>query len=1268
MHDMPACKSPSNQTSSPPAPYRLNPAAWLFLPLLLLVFIGLWLADWRAPHESPYLRLGLNFIFLTLVSVCITALVIKSFLVSAMPVHLLLSCGAAFFGAAGLMGAIAGLSNPGGIHFDPNVQVTLFNTCIFFSALCHLAGAALSIRWNEIVLRAPRLWLAAAGTVALGTVGWIFIAATSGGTPVFFATGSGSTAVRQFVLASAIFMLVLASVLLRKASQPQLSAFVAWYTLALQVLALGLLGFLLAPSVGSALSWLGRATLYLGGIYMLIAAHTAVREPGGSFILLGPLRPHVLHTYTVAVAIVLAAVVLRMVFMQNLGPRFDIMTFFPVVVLAALYAGSQAGLLAAALSVALMTYFSTEAPGAYSVNDPAYVAGLVIFFLSALIISSIVDRMHRAHVRMQESKAEQRRLNRALRLLSDCNLALVRATSERGLLDDLCRLVVESGGYLMAWVGVPQQDAAKSIRPVAQSGYEEGYLESIRVSWDGEQDIGRGQTGTAIRTGATQVNQNRLSNPKLALWREAAVKYGFQSSASLPLIVDKQVWGALTLHSIEPDGFGAEEVRLLEELAGNIAYGIESLRARRELENYQQQLEERVAQRTQEIAALNTELLTKIEDAEAASLAKSAFLTTMSHEIRTPLNAVVGLTGLLADSARDRRQRDYADKLRFSAQALRVLIDDILDFSRIEAGALQLEQAHFSLDAILRATAAIVSASMRGKHIEVLFDMGRDLPDALIGDALRIQQILLNLTSNAVKFTKAGDIVVSVHCLAREAGQATLQFAVRDTGIGIPAAQLARIFEVFTQADLSISRQYGGTGLGLAISTRLAGLMGGRIDVTSTLGKGSEFRFTVTLDLVDARSASPMLQELPGLSILIVDDHPLARDIMQQTCAMFGWQATAVDSGAAGLEELRRSIAEDRDYDLMLLDWRMPGMDGIEMLRQAYATKGVGLPLVVLMAPTFELEQAIAASDDLYLDSILAKPVTPASLFDAVERAYSGNFAGILPFPDKIDRRLAGLRLLVAEDNSINQHVIEQVLTRAGAEVVLAASGVAVIDALQMPGARFDAVLMDIQMPLMDGYTATRIIREKMGLVDLPIIAVTAYSLSEDRKKSSICGMTGHIVKPIDVEDLLDIVVGERRDPQESDQRAATLPAAIATMPAIHIPGLDVTAALQAFGGNERKYAELLRQFVVSHGADADKARHLFNDADLKGAAQLIHGLRGMASVLQATELARVATATAGALRNGHVETVPTLLEELQSAMRALAESINQFDAIDAGA
>lgn len=650
------------------------------------------------------------------------------------------------------------------------------------------------------------------------------------------------------------------------------------------------------------------------------------------------------------------------------------------------------------------------------------------------------------------------------------------------------------------------------------------------------------------------------------------------------------------------------------------------------------------------------------EAADTANLAKSDFLSNISHELRTPLNAVVGLTRLLADSPLSQRQRNYAENIQLSAQALQALINNVLDFSKIEANELHLEQVPFSLNTLMRTLAAALGVGVGNKPIEALIEIAPDVPDALVGDALRLQQILLNLISNAVKFTHVGEIVISVRCLcgqdALAGAHATLEISVRDTGIGMTAASLATIFDSFTQASTSTSRLYGGTGLGLAISAQLAKLMGGRIGVDSTLGQGSEFRLEVPLTL-GPKAAPSASEEIPAnLRILIVDDHPLAREVLTRSCTALGWQAHAVASGEAGLQALLGNATEKRDYDLLLLDWHMPGMDGLEMLRQADAMPGIKRPWVVLMAPLVNLEQAVAASAGVNLD-VTAKPLTPHSLVEVVTRAFSSKEEQSQPLVHGGVQRLAGMRLLVAEDNLINQEVVGQMLSRAGAEVVLVGDGLAVLTALKQPGEHFDAVLMDIQMPLMDGYTATRHIREELGLLDLPIIAVTAFARPEDRERSRLAGMVGHLVKPLDVDKLLDIVA-HSRTPRRMENIRPSTPVKAGV---IKLEGLDFVAALKLFGGDQAKFGDILRKFIAQQGDDVAQARRLFSAGDAEGAIRLVHDLRGVASFLHANDLIHLAGEAESAMLDGHADVMPGLFDELQAAMQTLKASHQQFAA-----
>ncbi|GAA4021542.1 hypothetical protein GCM10022212_18100 [Actimicrobium antarcticum] len=687
-------------------------------------------------------------------------------------------------------------------------------------------------------------------------------------------------------------------------------------------------------------------------------------------------------------------------------------------------------------------------------------------------------------------------------------------------------------------------------------------------------------------------------------------------------------------------------------LRGTVQDITERRRSQAELERYRHDLETQVASRTVELELAR-------DAAESANRAKSDFLATMSHELRTPLNAVIGLTRLLADSPLGLRQRDFADKITSSAQALRALIDDILDFSRIEAGKLELENAPFSLNDILRTTATVIGIGIADKPVEACFDIEADIPDALIGDALRLQQILLNLTSNAAKFTATGTIAVSLRCLARTPQDVTLQFSVRDTGIGIAVDQLPHVFEHFGQADSSTTRRYGGSGLGLAISKRLANLMDGWIDIDTVPGQGSEFRFGVTLRS-GPPALSPAVRHLAGLRVLIVEDHALARTLLARYCTAFGWHTTTCEDGPSALDELQHSAAAGTDYDVVLLDWHLPRMNGVDLLRQVRAMPEISMPTVILLAPAIALEQALTAGDVLDIDRILIKPVIPASLFDAVERAYLGELESLCQrsVESETHGKLVGLTFLVAEDNLINQELIAQTLRRAGAAVVVMVDdGMGAVAALRADHDSFDVVLMDIRMPVLDGCAATRVIRTELGLDTLPVIALTAFADTAERDRFQQAGMSGYLAKPLDVDALLALLEGLLPGPH-----ASANPVPVDAQIGSDFVALDIPAGLQAFGGDATKYAAILRQFIDSHANDATRARQLFDAGASTEAIDLAHGLAGMARLLRAPALASTASAAETALRDGDGGAACALLDTLCMSMLALTDAINAFD------
>jgi CheY-like chemotaxis protein len=634
------------------------------------------------------------------------------------------------------------------------------------------------------------------------------------------------------------------------------------------------------------------------------------------------------------------------------------------------------------------------------------------------------------------------------------------------------------------------------------------------------------------------------------------------------------------------------------------------------------------------------------------------------------MNAVIGLSHLALGTELDPRQRDYLTKIEDSARALLGIINDILDFSKIEAGKLDIEAIPFDLYGdVLDNLANVVGLKASEKGLELLFDFDTDLPSALVGDPLRLGQICINLMNNAVKFTEAGTITLGIRVLRNDAHAVMLRFEVRDTGIGMSEAQRARLFQSFSQADSSTTRKYGGTGLGLAISKRLAEMMGGEIGVESESGQGASFWFTARLGRGDASQVQGqhgLDARISELKVLVVDDNSAARVILARYLESFGYTVEGVACGEKALGLLE--AATEAPFDLVLMDWKMPGMDGLAATRRIKADQKISKVPAVLMATAFDREELLREAGEGLVTGVLVKPISPSTLLDGILETF-GQGAGrrhvsaaVAPPPSA-----AGARILLVEDNEINQQVAREILEGAGAQVSIANDGREGVDALKARPEAFDAVLMDIQMPVLDGYAATREIRKDTRFRDLPMIAMAG-----DRERALQAGMNDHVAKPIDVKALFEVLGRWVRVPEARRAEAAR-----GSRPSIEAPGpgasvaqelppltgIDTESGLQRMGNNAGFYRKILLQFRHHQAQVPDQIEAALAAGERDTAERLAHTLKGVARSIGADQVQEAARVLEAAIRAGKEE----LGGELAGVRAALAVVIEAIAGLGPG-
>lgn len=616
------------------------------------------------------------------------------------------------------------------------------------------------------------------------------------------------------------------------------------------------------------------------------------------------------------------------------------------------------------------------------------------------------------------------------------------------------------------------------------------------------------------------------------------------------------------------------------------------------------------------------------DKAEDATKAKSNFLANMSHEIRTPMNAIIGMSYLALQTGLDNKQRDYVNKIHASANALLGIINDILDFSKIEAGKLEVESIAFDLNETLDDLVNVVSVNSKAKGLELLIDTPATLPVALIGDPLRLRQILINLVNNAVKFTEQGEIIIRIAQVTQDNDAVTLQFSVIDTGIGMTEEQVSNLFQSFSQGDASTTRKYGGTGLGLTISKTLATLMGGKIWAESRFGEGSHFHFTACFATTDnAQPALPAaLVDIKDLSVLIVDDSPAAREILYKLADSLQFQAEVASSGEEALEKVMLAEQQGQPFKLLLCDWKMPTMDGLQLAESIKYNAILQQPPKIIMLSAYDLDELQRQADNQLLDGYLTKPVNASSLLEVTLSALGSDGIATTQQTHPLDTTntspIKGAHVLLVEDNAINQQIATELLTLAGLQVTVADNGQIAVDCIAQQS--FDAVLMDVQMPVMDGYTASRAIRQHPDHAQLPIIAMTANAMQGDKEKCLDAGMNDHIPKPIDP-DALYLTLAKWIAPDAAPPVMAPQSQANTDELQAALTGFDTAGALTRMAGNIDAYYKTLAKVVESENDALTRLQASLAAGDRETAIRIAHTLRGIAANIGATVLSQQA-------------------------------------------
>jgi len=731
-------------------------------------------------------------------------------------------------------------------------------------------------------------------------------------------------------------------------------------------------------------------------------------------------------------------------------------------------------------------------------------------------------------------------------------------------------------------------------------------------------------------------------------------------AVALPVVAKDRLLAVLEVATFRP--FTTSEQALLDEVLPVVAMSLEILQ--RNL--HTQRLLGQTQAQARQLEAQAEELVSARQKAEEATEMKSMFLANMTHEIRTPMNAIIGLSHLALKTQLSPKQRDYVAKIHNAGTSLLAVINDILDFSKIEAGRLDIESTDFTLDDVISSVTTLTAQQAHDKGLEFLVHAAPGVPEHLLGDPVRLGQILTNCIGNAVKFTERGEIRVDIQPVERTGQKVQLKCSVRDTGIGMTREQSARLFQPFTQADMSTTRKHGGTGLGLTICRRLVEMMGGRIWLESEPGVGTTFYFTVWLGVGEEKGSRKVVPEkLAQLRALVVDDNAAAREILRESLNTIAKRVDLAESGKDAISAIRERDSSE-PYDIVFMDWRMPGMDGLQASRHIKSDETLSHQPAIVIVTAFGREDVREEAERLQLDGFLIKPITRSTIVDTLVSVFAEPGSDTHASPDREQEKpISGARILLAEDNEINQQIAVELLEGAGATVTIAHNGREAVEILSNgpQPAPFDLVLMDLQMPEMDGYQATAKLRSYGRVGTLPIIAMTAHATIEERQRCLDAGMNDHIAKPIDPATLFE-TVGRfyRRTERAAPDRLQ------------QIANLDSSAGLSRVAGNKKLYLKLLRQFVEHQGSIVARVTEAQAAGDRQTAERLVHTLKGVAGNIGATHVQLAAGALEKCIRDGGAEKdveaakqhVASSLDPLVAELRTLPDVVPSEDRMNA--